>query len=273
MKRGLLLLAIAAAVLLAERRRPLRRRVEPGLPRLARNLSLGVLGAVAVQLAERPLVEPIARRVDRDNLGLLPALRLPRALESAAAFVLLDYTLYLWHVLLHRAPWLWRFHEVHHADLDLDASTAIRFHFGELALSAPWRAAQVRLIGVRPDVLHAWQDMVLALIVFHHSNLRLPAWCERLLSAVIVTPRLHGIHHSTRGDEMNSNWSSGLAVWDLLHRTRRADVAQDALLIGVDGYTASELTLPRLLAMPFAPAQARVRDAASTPSGTISTSR
>ena len=159
------------------------------------------------------------------------------------------------------------------ADLDLDASTAIRFHFAELALSAPWRAAQVRLIGVRPEVLHAWQDMVLAMIIFHHSNLRLPAWCERLLSAVIVTPRLHGIHHSSRGDEMNSNWSSGLAVWDTLHGTRRTDVAQDTLRIGVEGYTASEVTLSRLLTMPFAAAHARVRTAVPPPSGVTSTSR
>jgi sterol desaturase/sphingolipid hydroxylase (fatty acid hydroxylase superfamily) len=271
MRSFALLAALSALVYLAGRRRPLRRRVEPTLPRQARNVAVAALGAIAVHLVERPIVEPIARRVDRGSLGLLPALGLPRAAESVAAFILLDYTLFLWHVLVHRVPWLWRFHQVHHLDLDLDASTAVRFHFGELAISAPWRAAQVRLIGVRPDVLHAWQQLVLASIVFHHSNTRLPPWCERLLSTLIVTPRLHGIHHSSRGDDMNSNWSSGLSLWDALHGTRRTDVAQEALRIGVEGYEdPSELTFSRLLAMPFASAQARVRDAAP---GTPSTSR
>jgi sterol desaturase/sphingolipid hydroxylase (fatty acid hydroxylase superfamily) len=252
---ALILLAVgaSAAVLVAERWRPLRKRVEPPIVRQPRNLAIAALGALAVQLVEAPVVEPIARHVEERNLGLLPQFALPPMLEALVAIVLLDYTLYVWHVLTHRVPWLWRFHQVHHVDLDLDATTALRFHFGELSLSTPWRAAQVRLIGVRPDVLHLWQRLLLVSIVFHHSNLRLPAPLEAALSWLIVTPRLHGIHHSSRGDEMNSNWSSGLSVWDRLHRTRRNDVPQQAIRIGVEGYdTPSDVTLPRLLAMPFA---------------------
>ncbi len=256
--RTALLLAVGAvvAVLAAERLRPLRRRVEPVRVRQARNLVIAVLGAAAVRAVEAPVVEPLARRVDARGLGLLPQLGLPRPLESLLAVVLLDYTLYLWHVLTHRAGWLWRFHQVHHVDLDLDASTAIRFHFGELSLSTPWRAAQVRLIGVRPDVLHLWQRLLLASIVFHHSNMRLPRRMEAVLSWLIVTPRLHGIHHSSRGEEMNSNWSSGLSIWDRLHRTFRDDVAQERIRIGVEGYdTPPDVALPRLVAMPFVRAQ------------------
>jgi sterol desaturase/sphingolipid hydroxylase (fatty acid hydroxylase superfamily) len=141
---------------------------------------------------------------------------------------------------------------VHHVDLDLDASTAVRFHFGELSLSTPWRAAQVRLIGVRPDVLHAWQRLLLLSILFHHANLRLPRSLERRLSWIVVTPRLHGIHHSAQGNEMHSNWSSGLAIWDRLHGTFRDDVRQSAIRIGVDGYeTPAEVSLSRLAIMPF----------------------
>jgi sterol desaturase/sphingolipid hydroxylase (fatty acid hydroxylase superfamily) len=244
--------AAITAVLVIERWRPLRRQVESAAVRQPRNLCVAALGAMAVQLVEAPVVEPIARRVDERNLGLLPALQLPRAVESIAAVLLLDYTLYLWHVLTHRAPWLWRFHQVHHVDLDLDASTAVRFHFGELSLSTPWRAAQVRVIGVRPEVLHLWQRLLLISIVFHHSNMRLPLRAERLLSWLVMTPRLHGIHHSARSEEMNSNWSSGLSIWDRLHRTLLSDVAQDAIRIGVEGYDAPpDVTLPRLLTMPF----------------------
>ena len=270
----LLLAAGAGLLALAERRRPLRPRLETGASHDARNLAVGLLGAVAVHLLERPLVEPVARRVDREHLGVLPALRLPRAIEGAAAFLLLDYTLYVWHVLVHRVPWLWRFHQVHHVDRDLTASTAIRFHFGELGISAPWRAAQVRLIGVRPDVLHLWQQAVLASILFHHSNVRLPAAVDRALSFLVVTPRLHGIHHSQEGDEMNSNWSSGLTAWDWLHGTLRRDVPQESITVGVQGYERpEEVTLPRLVVMPFESAHARVRDALAEPSSPPSTMR
>src|SRR5579864_7462266 len=130
-----------------ERRRPLRRTVEPGLQRTGRNLTMATLGAIAVHLAETPIVARAATMVERRRWGLVKWLRLPLWLEVCATVVLMDYTLYLWHVLTHRVPALWRFHAVHHIDLDMDASTAIRFHCGELALSAPWRAAQVVAIG------------------------------------------------------------------------------------------------------------------------------
>jgi sterol desaturase/sphingolipid hydroxylase (fatty acid hydroxylase superfamily) len=170
------------------------------------------------------------------------------------AVVALDYTLYLWHVLTHRVPFLWRFHQVHHVDLDLDASTAIRFHFGEMALSVPWRAAQVLVLGVSPRALALWQKLTLIEILFHHSNLELPLEVERWLCCFVVTPRMHGIHHSIVEEEINSNWSSGLTLWDFLHGTLRLDVPQDEIIIGVPAYRKpEELTLPNLLAMPFAP--------------------
>jgi sterol desaturase/sphingolipid hydroxylase (fatty acid hydroxylase superfamily) len=168
------------------------------------------------------------------------------------AVVLLDYTLYIWHVLTHRVPWLWRFHLVHHVDRDLDASTALRFHAGELALSIPWRAAQIAAIGVPPDALRIWQNMLLLSILFHHSNVELPIDVERLVARIIVTPRLHGIHHSDVPEETDSNWSSGLTVWDYLHRTLRCDVPQQAITIGVAAYaTAADVTLANSLALPF----------------------
>src|SRR5215208_1822575 len=103
----------------------------------------------------------------------------------------MDYTLYLWHMLTHRVPALWRFHQVHHCDLDMDASTALRFHFAEMAISVPYRAAQVAVLGVAPRPLSIWQTFLFVSILFHHSNLRLPLWLERRLSWMIVTPRMH----------------------------------------------------------------------------------
>jgi sterol desaturase/sphingolipid hydroxylase (fatty acid hydroxylase superfamily) len=235
-----------------ERRRPLRCSVEPAERRVPRNLTIAVAGAAVLQLMERPVVEPLAERVSLQRRGLLNLVRLPAWVEVPLAVVLLDYTLYLWHYLSHRVPLLWRFHVVHHIDLDLDASTALRFHFGELALAILWRAAQVRLLGVSPLALSYWQTLLLMSVLFHHSNLRLAPETERRLNRLIVTPRMHGIHHSIVQAETNSNWSSGLTLWDYLHGTLKLGVPQDAITIGVPAYRLpEEVVLPKLLSLPF----------------------
>ena len=215
---------------------------------------MSALAAAAVQVTERPLVKPLAHWVERNRFGLLKRLNLPAPLETALACVLLDYTLYLWHVLTHKVPLLWRFHRVHHADLGLDATTALRFHFGEMALSAGWRAAQVAAIGVSPRALSVWYTLLLPEVMFHHSNVELPPRVERWLRLLVVTPRMHGIHHSVVEDEVNSNWSSGLTVWDYLHRTLRLGTPQEQITIGVPELRhPSQVTLPRLVVMPFGP--------------------
>jgi sterol desaturase/sphingolipid hydroxylase (fatty acid hydroxylase superfamily) len=152
----------------------------------------------------------------------------------------------------HHAPLLWRFHAVHHVDLDLDSTTGLRFHFGELALAAGFRALQVLLLGVDRDTLRLWQQLLVVSVVFHHSNLELPIDVEDRLNAVLVTPRMHGIHHSTRADETDSNYSSLLSCWDRLHRSLRLDVPQGEVTIGVAGFSACEdVTLERSLTLPF----------------------
>ena len=219
---------------------------------MERNAAIGALSAATVHLCEQPIVLPLARYAQRRHWGLLPQLNLPAPLNTLVALVALDYTLYLWHIVVHRVPWLWRFHRVHHADLDLDASTAIRFHFGELVASVPWRAAQVALIGIDARTLQTWQTLTLMSVLFHHSNVRLAGEVERALGYILVTPRMHGIHHSRHGDEMDSNWSSGLSLWDRLHGTLRLDVPQDAIEIGVaDVDTPQQVTLRRMLRAPF----------------------
>lgn len=249
---GALIVAAGLALGWSERRRALRRRVEPQLPHTARNLAVAACGALALQLAERPVVSRVAALVVRRRWGLLPRLHLPRWIEVPVAMVLMDYTLYVWHVLCHRVPFLWKAHAVHHIDRDLDASTALRFHFLELGASVPWRAGQVALIGVSPFALSVWQTWLMLSILFHHSNLALPPALERRLGWVIVTPSMHGIHHSIEDDEANANWSSGLAVWDRLHGTLKQDVPQRSITIGVRSFDEPELVgLPRMLALPF----------------------
>lgn len=252
---GLLLAGAAfAALYWLERRRPLRGEVEPKRRRSLRNLAVAALSAVTVQAAEQPIAKPLAELVERRRWGLLKRLALPSWLDTLLAVVLMDYTLYVWHILTHKVPVLWRCHRPHHVDLDLDASTALRFHFAEMALSVPWRAAQVAVIGVSPRALALWQKLTLAEIVFHHSNLDVSPELDRWLSRFVVTPRLHGIHHSIREDEQNSNWSSGLTIWDWLHGTLRRDVPQERIVIGDAAYRdPADVTLPDVLAMPFEP--------------------
>jgi sterol desaturase/sphingolipid hydroxylase (fatty acid hydroxylase superfamily) len=147
---------------------------------------------------------------------------------------------------------LWRYHVVHHIDLDLDTSTALRFHFGELTLATPWRVAQIVVIGTSPLALSIWQTALLMSILFHHSNVRLPLAFERRLNRVLVTPRMHGIHHSAVHEQTDSNWSSGLTVWDWLHGTLRLNVPQEEITIGVAEFQDPEdVTLPKIVALPF----------------------
>jgi hypothetical protein len=121
---------VFGALFVGERRRPLRRQKEPGLERVGRNVAIGLLAGATTAASELPLMAPVQRLAERGRLGLLRQLPLPRAVRTILGFLLLDYTLYLWHRLNHRAPFLWRFHAVHHVDLDLDSTTGLRFHFG-----------------------------------------------------------------------------------------------------------------------------------------------
>jgi len=249
---GGLLAAAGLAILVAERRRPLRRRTQKEPGRLARNVAMGAMSMAVVAVVENPVIRPLAERAERRRRGLVQLLPAPAWVRDAAAILLMDYTIYLWHVATHRAPWLWRFHLVHHVDLDLDASSALRFHAADMAISTPYRAAQVALIGASPRALQLWQSWFFLSVLFHHSNVRLPARLERRLARLITTPRMHGIHHSAVRGETDSNWSSGLSLWDHLHGTFRLDVPQDQVVIGVPGYrNPAEIALLPSLRLPF----------------------
>src|SRR5438034_546268 len=131
-------------MLLVERFAPLRRSVESKLRRVARNLTVGGVSLALTPLLQATLLQPVASWISRDHIGLLQMTSWPRWVETLIAIVLLDYTLWWWHWANHRVPFFWRFHLVHHIDRDLDTTTALRFHFGELALSIPVRAGQQR---------------------------------------------------------------------------------------------------------------------------------
>jgi sterol desaturase/sphingolipid hydroxylase (fatty acid hydroxylase superfamily) len=240
-----------AAIAWWERKHPLRQRRELQAIRTGRNLTMAGLSATAVTLVESLVARRVESMLPRGE-GVIPRLRLPRAVEIVVGVLLLDYSLWWWHRFNHEASFLWRFHLVHHVDLDLDASTALRFHFGEMAMSVLYRLVQTRLSGADPFTTSLWQLMLLVSILFHHSNICLPAEIDRRLAMIVVTPRMHGIHHSDYRNETDSNWSSLFSVWDLLHGTMRLDTPQAEIRIGVPAYQSVEdVRLPSLLEMPF----------------------
>jgi sterol desaturase/sphingolipid hydroxylase (fatty acid hydroxylase superfamily) len=261
-----LLVGLALLLFVLERFRPLRRRTHGLASRLAVNLVISALvfGVAAVLI--RPLVEHLTHwTVDRP-FGLVNVAPLSPAVRASIAFLLMDLSFYYWHLANHRVAFLWRFHNVHHIDPDLDVSTALRFHFGEVTLSAAFRVVQVTLIGVSPLAYAIYELAFQAETLFHHSNVRLPIAGERALNLVFVTPRMHGIHHSQVRRENNSNFSVVLSWWDRLHRTVRLNIPQSALEIGIPAYTdAADQGLWNALSMPFR----RQRDYWRRPDGTV----
>jgi sterol desaturase/sphingolipid hydroxylase (fatty acid hydroxylase superfamily) len=176
----------------------------------------------------------------------------PKWLKATIAILLLDYTNYLWHIVLHKMPLMWRFHLVHHTDLDLDITTAFRFHFGELIGSVFFRGAAVLLIGISPLMVLIYEIAFDASNQFQHSNMKIPFRLEKVLNKIIVTPRMHGIHHSMIRRETDSNFSIIFSFWDRLHNTIRLNIRQDEIVTGVPVYPdEKDLTSGKLLQLPF----------------------
>jgi sterol desaturase/sphingolipid hydroxylase (fatty acid hydroxylase superfamily) len=246
------LAALALALFALERWRPLRTPTRPLGPRLWVNGVVSAAALLAAGLAVRPVAVRLLGWTAGEPFGLVAGSGLAGPAGWAAAFLLLDLSFYYWHRANHTFRLLWRFHNVHHVDPDLDVSTALRFHFGEVALSAAFRALQVLAIGPAPAAYLAYEMLFQANTLFHHSNVSLPLKVERGLNRLLVTPRMHGIHHSQVRGETNSNYSVVFPWWDRLHRSLVLGVRQRDIAIGVPGYARpADNRLPALAAMPF----------------------
>jgi sterol desaturase/sphingolipid hydroxylase (fatty acid hydroxylase superfamily) len=244
---GIFLLLLALESL-----RPLRRRKRPRGPRYVANGALTGLGFITGVLTVRPAALGAALWAEQRSFGLLNLVSLPLWVQVAAGVLLMDLTFYYWHRLNHTRPLLWRFHNVHHADPDMDVTTSFRFHWGEVLYSTVFRLFQVFLIGVLPLAYVVYEVVFNTATMFHHSNLRLPVAWERRLNRVLVTPRMHGVHHSAVGPETNSNYSVIFSWWDRLNRSLKLNVGQMDIVIGVPGYLlpGDNRILP-MLALPF----------------------
>ena len=245
-------LLLVAVLFAAERMLPLRKTKAALLARLFVNALMSLATFAVAATVVRPAALATVQWGSEKPFGLIHMVALPAPVQFILAFLLLDLAFYYWHVLNHRVGFLWRFHNVHHFDPDLDVSTGFRFHFGEVLFSTVFRVVQVALIGVTPLMFAAYEAVFQAGTLFHHSNVRLPIRLERLLNLVFVTPRMHGIHHSHVQRETDSNYSVVFSFWDRLHGTIGLNVPQSQLTIGVPGYSrGGDNSLGNVLASPF----------------------
>ena len=252
---SVLLLILAIAVLFAlERTFPLRRQKQPLGRRIVVNAVVAALAIAAALMIVRPVASWLLEAVSQNRWGLTGIVQMPAPLQGVATFLLLDLSFYYWHRANHGWPFLWRFHNVHHVDPDLDISTSVRFHFLEIAFSAAFRALQVVVIGGELWMFVVYESAFQLNTLFQHSNTRLPITIERWIVLIFVTPRMHGIHHSKRFHDVNSNWSSVFSWWDRLHGTLNLNVPQSAIDIGVPGYSEPrDNRILQLLLMPLRP--------------------
>jgi len=235
-----------------ERVLPLRRSKADLLPRLWVNAVISATAFTAAALVVRPAALAGLSFSSEHSFGLMRAIGLSGPAEIAMTFLLMDLTFYYWHIANHRVPILWRIHNVHHIDPDLDVTTGFRFHFAEVALSAGFRAFQVLAIGPSLLAFAIYEVAFQTFTLFHHSNIRMPRAIEVVLNYVFVTPRMHGIHHSDYRDETNSNFGVVFASWDRLHGTARLQIPQHVVTIGVPGYSRpTDNRIGRCLALPF----------------------
>jgi sterol desaturase/sphingolipid hydroxylase (fatty acid hydroxylase superfamily) len=231
---------------------PLRASKAGLLLRLVVNASVSVLAFAVAATVVRPSALHALNWTSGKSFGLIHLFSLPAWAQFLVAFLLLDLSFYYWHQMNHRIPILWRFHNVHHLDPALDVSSAFRFHFGEVLLSTLFRVVQVSLIGMPFATFAAYELVFQSNTLFHHSNLRLPIRVERWLNQVLVTPRMHGIHHSQVRPETNSNYGVVFPWWDRLHKTLGLNIPQAKIEIGVAGYTLPEdNTIWSAVVLPF----------------------
>jgi sterol desaturase/sphingolipid hydroxylase (fatty acid hydroxylase superfamily) len=220
----------------------------------ASNIALGLLNAGVTALTFAAATLFVTEWARGREFGLLHLLALPGPVRLAVAIVIFDLWQYLWHRLNHRLPFLWRFHAVHHSDRDLDATTALRFHTGEIILSSTARLAVLPLLGLTVGEVLVYETILLPIVLFHHSNVRVPGGLDRCLRWLIVTPWMHWVHHSDFQPETDSNYSSVFSVWDRIFGSFRLRTEPRDLTLGLRGMERSEwATLRGMLVAPFRP--------------------
>ncbi len=232
-----------------------RRRLTVNKPlRWTSNLGLVGLNVLAARLVFPLGAVGVALAAEANGWGLFHNLDLPAWMAVLLAVLALDLAIYLQHVMFHAVPVLWRLHMVHHADLDFDVTTGLRFHTIEILLSLGIKAATVVLLGASALAVLIFEVLLNATSMFNHGNVRLPLWLDRALRFLIVTPDMHRVHHSEKPHETNSNFGFNLPWWDFLLGTYRAQPSDghQHMTIGLAQFRDERVDrLHWMLALPF----------------------
>ncbi|MFP4347200.1 MAG: sterol desaturase family protein [Desulfococcaceae bacterium] len=218
------------------------------------NLTIVALNPLTVTLVYPILPIGLAVFASEQNWGLFNQLAMPYWLKVVLGVVVLDLTVYIQHVLHHAIPVLWRLHMMHHADLDFDMTTGLRFHPVEIAVSMAIKLAAVAVFGMPASAVLIFEVALNATSMFNHSNIHIPERIDRMLRLIVVTPDMHRVHHSVIIRETNSNYGFSLPWWDRLFGTYKDQPAKGHtdMVIGLSQFRDQrKLSLPRLLILPF----------------------
>ena len=228
------------------------------------NLALVGVDSLAVRampLIAKPLIAVgAAFYAQSQGWGLFNLLHWPMWLEVLICVVILDFLIWFQHLVSHKIPILWRLHQVHHADVDIDVTTGTRFHPIEIMLSMIWKVLWVLLLGIAPIVVVIFEAVLNGGAMFNHANVALPTWLDRVLRLVIVTPDMHRVHHSVLRDEHDSNYGFNLSIWDRIFQTYtpQPSAGHQKMTIGLKPFQSREPTqFFWSLRLPFAKMKSR----------------
>jgi sterol desaturase/sphingolipid hydroxylase (fatty acid hydroxylase superfamily) len=230
------------ALALLELVRPRRRLLASKAQRWLTNLSIVGLGILVGRglgfILQSLTAVGAALLVAQNDWGLLNQVAWPAWIEILLAIIALDFAIWLQHVISHKVPVLWRLHRVHHADIDFDVTTALRFHPIEIGLSMLYKVVWVLLLGPAVVAVVLFEVLLNGCAMFNHANIQLPAWLDRVVRLVIVTPDMHRVHHSVIASEHSTNFGFNLSIWDRLFSTYTAQpqLGHTGMTIGLPDY-------------------------------------
>jgi sterol desaturase/sphingolipid hydroxylase (fatty acid hydroxylase superfamily) len=254
-------LGVLAAVAAWEAFAPRRRRAFSRIDRWTGNLGIVAVGALLVRLVFPTTAVGVALLAEAKGWGVFNVAVPPPMLAVVLSVAALDLAIYFQHVLSHAVPALWRLHRMHHADLDFDVTTGVRFHPLEILLSMTVKLAVIAALGTPAVAVLIFEVLLNATSMFNHGNLRLPARLDRALRWIVVTPDMHRVHHSILRPETDSNFGFNLPWWDRLFGTYRAEPAagHEGMTIGIEPFrSARDLRLDRMLIQPWLGLRRRV---------------
>lgn len=254
MLRLSLFLGILMVMAVLEHIFPRRSRLISRSIRWVNNLALVMINSALLRLVVPVSLIWFADHLIVQNWGLFNIVELPYWVGFLASLILLDMAIYFQHRLFHAVPVLWRLHRLHHADLDIDVTTGLRFHPVEILLSMGIKFALVAVIGAPAAAVLVFEVVLNGMSIFNHANVNIPAKLDRVLRVFVVTPDFHRLHHSVNAAETNRNFGFNLSCWDGLFRTRRAqpEAGHQAMIIGLEDFREErDLRLDRMLLQPL----------------------